>query len=269
MPTFILTPNQRILSRYLTNATDAEFDAEYPDYIPQSTENIVEWSVFDNEVAFEKDFKELLAKYNLIEHYDNLLYLTLYTFDSAWQGIQWAYDDYQSKKRARELAKLLLLLKQTAPGKLCGIGFSSLMDTAKTTDPLLNDWISKTLENAIESKSFPIGAFGDNVLQMLTDKHNPLEPEPANIDKLKRYASKRLVNPKNQITKGKATICLSIYHYLQGETNLKASENTIFSDAQLNFLFKLLQLLKQVDEQNIDSEPKDYMRTLLMNYLKP
>lgn len=268
MPTFTLTPNLRTLNRYLTYTTNAHWDAEQPNYMPEPIVSILEWEIFNDEVAFENRFKELLTKHHLINHYDNIFYLTLYIYDQVWQGIQIAYDDYSSKKRARELAQLLLMLKGTKEGRLDQIVFKSLTDTAKTTDSLLNDWVSITLIEALEHKQFAIGGFGSTVLDMLSDKEHPLKPEPANEAKLKQYAKMRLIHPKNRINKGKVTICLMLYSYLEGETHMKADGEAVFSDAQLNFFFALLELLKQVDRNHIESEPKDYMRTLIMNVVK-
>lgn len=264
MPTFIISPDFRVINKYLFLTED--FEADYPDYEIQPVENYLEWEVFNDEVAFTQAFKELISKYRLLEHTDNLLYLTLYSYDDAWQGIQHAYEDYQSKKRARELAQLLLLLKQTGSGKLINTKYSSLTDTVKTIDNLLNDWISKTIINAIEHKQFPIGAFGDTVLQML-DNGNPLAFEELNLDKLKTYANKRLINPKNTFNKAKATIALIVYSYLEGETKLRSAPGTDVSDKQLKFFFELLELLQMVSEEEVDSEPQDYMRTLINNYI--
>jgi len=268
MPTFTITPNLRTLNRYLTSATDAHWKAEQPDYVPEPIINVLEWEIFNDEAAFEKSFKELLTKYNLIDHYNNLLYLTLYIYDQVWQSIQIAYDDYSSKKRTRELAQLLLMLKGTKKGKLDQIMFKSLTDTAKTTDSLLNDWISGTLIEALEQKKFPIGGFGATVLEMLSDEEHPLKPDTVNEAKLQQYAKMRLIHPKNRINKAKVSISLLVYSYLEGETQLKAEGEASFSDVQLNFFFELLELLKQVDRNNMKSLPKDYMRTLIFNVVK-
>jgi hypothetical protein len=103
---------------------------------------------------------------------------------------------------------------------------------------------------------------------MLTSKGNPFQNEPIDIERIKQYANLKLVNPKNRLKKGMATISFAVYSYLEGETELKASEGVSFSDRQLNFLFELLELLKQVNRLEIDSDAKDYMRTLLMNFLR-
>jgi hypothetical protein len=266
MSTFTVTPNLRTLNRYLTSSTDEEFDHANPGFQLKAMLIESEWSVF-KDTTFTKRFTELLEKFQLLSHYDNLLYLTLHIYDQIWSGIQLAYDLYEQKKRARELAQLILTLKETKEGKLDLVTFKSLTHTSKVTDSKVNDWISVTLIKALEEKLFKVGEFGVSILEMLTDKEGPFDFEPVNLHKLKKYATMRLVNPKNRIRKGMVSITLVIHSYLQEETNLQANNKSGISDEQLIFLFELLELLQMISSIEIDSEPKDYLRTTIQNYV--
>ena len=267
MPTFTLTPDLRLLNRYLTDSTEEAFDIENLNYEHQPIQIELDWSVFEDEAAFDDRFRKLLNERQLLKHYDNLLYIVLYVYDFVWKEIEIAYEQYDSLKRAKELAKLILLLKNTRLGKLSPISFKSFNDSAKTDDPILNDWISDTLIKALEAKQFPTSSFGTIVLEMLNNEGQPFDEEPVDLDKVKTYAKKRLINPKNRVKKASVTIASVVLIYLNNETELQSSDDTAFSKAQLDFLFDLLQLLKLVDESTIGSNNTDYMRTLLMNYL--
>lgn len=267
MPKYTATPNLRILNRYLTYTTDVDFDYTNPSYQPVPVTLEIDWDVLEDDKAFCEGFSALLTKFQLVNHQDNLLYLTLHIYDLVWQGIQLAYDAYEPKRRARELAQLILLLKTTKRGKLDAISFKSLTQTVKVTDHHLNDWISTTLIAALEEKSFKVGEFGVSIMEMLTDKGGPFDTEPLNLDKVKKYATMRLVNPKNRIRKGMVSIALMVQSYLQGETQLQADNPSGLSDDQLKFLFELLELLQMVKSIEIDSEPKDYLRTAIQNFL--
>lgn len=268
MAIYKLTPNEREIYVYLSPENIQEFDSVNPNYQPSSLNIELDWAVFQDEEAFTIAFKHLLSKYGLEHHYDNLLYLTLTRFDDIWAQIQWAHEDYASKKRARELAQLLLVLQETPAVKLGTIAFKALTADAKVNDPILMEWICKTLLKAIAGKQYPIGQFGDAVHTILGGQQPINEANDIDDDLLREVLKKRLINPKNTIRKGQADLCLVVYGYLQSGTQLKAESDNNFSDAQLNFLFDLLVLLKQINPDTITTEPKDYMRTFLMNFLK-
>jgi hypothetical protein len=267
MVTFMLSPDFSVLNRYLTSTSDVDFDTANPNYQIAQMEYPFEWGVITNAAEFSSAFKDLLSKHAIEGHYDNLLYLVLHRFDVEWTVIQHFYDDYESKKRARQLAQLLILLKETKPGKLNNVTFKPYMGTAKVDDTILNQWISDTLIKAIEQKQYPFGQFGLAVMQMLTGDKGTLTPEAIDTDRLKIVINKRLVHPKNKIRKGQFNLCIFILSYLDGETTFRAEEGVMFSDAQLIFLFELLVLLKQVDENDFESEPKDFMRALMSNFI--
>jgi len=227
----------------------------------------LDWLIFQDEDQFKKEFATLLTKYGLLDHYQDLLCITLCSFDKVWTEIQHHYDNYDSQHRARELAQLLLFLKETPSHKLDIVTFKSHKGGAKITDLNLANWISETLIEAIEKGKFPLGKFGINVMQMLSDQLPPNENKPIDLDKLSIVKNKRIENWKKHIKSGRFIICLPVYLYLQHETELKAAQGVNFSDAQLNFLFDLLQLLKQIDADKIDSLPKDYMRSGMINLL--
>lgn len=232
----------------------------------KEVELLIEWKVFQDEI-FPTKLKELLAENGLIDHYDNLLYILYNAYHEVWTGIQQHIDNYESQHRARELARMLLLLKDTPRHKLDIVIFKSYKEISKITDTNLTTWISETLIKAIEQGKFPLNMFGINVMEMLSDQLPPQENLPINLDKLEAVKKKQFQNWKKHIKTGKFRICLPIFLYLQNETGLKAAEGINFSDAQLEFLFNLLQLLKQIHIDQIQSKPKDYMRSGMVNLL--
>jgi len=267
MATYHLTPDKRGISIALNYNSIEEFDAEYPGYEVELLTNTVEWSPFDNEEEFEANFKTLLANYQIEDHYDNLMYVVLSVFDAVFTGIQHAHDDYNSKKRARELAQLLLLLKPTQTYKTNSIAFKTPTSDAKINDPILIHWITESLINSIRKFQYSPTQFGDTTHFMLNPS-GQFNDQELDYSVLKEMADKRLINPKNTVKRGHFTICYTVYKYLELATTLTASKGTQFSDTQLTFLFELLQLLKQVHIETITSEPKDYMSSLMYNFIK-
>ena len=267
MSTYTLTPNERDIHLLLSPKSIPEFDRMYPGYEPQPLTIELDWKPFEQEAEFLEAFKDLLNTYALLEHHDNLLYIVLTTFDDQWTRVQHAYDDYEAKKRARELAQLLLLLQETPPGKMQRVAFKALTKDAKVNDPILINWISEVITDAIINKNYPLGRFGDAVIGLFPHEKPLNEPEDIDVDRLRKVLKTRLINPKNHLKRTEFVICITVYAYLQGNTKLRAEEGVMFTDAQLLFLFDLLVLLQQVDPDKITSEPKDYMRTLLMNFI--
>jgi hypothetical protein len=228
MPTFTISPNERAISVLLNNISESEFNRSNPDYEVKPLELTLEWSVFKDELQIEAKFKTILAKYGVEKHFDNLLYIVLTTFDDIWTNIQQAYDDYESKKRARELAQLLLLLEPSSTFKPNGITFKTPTSDAKISDPTLIKWITETLSNSINNHTYSPGQFGLTTFSMLNPS-GQFNRQGLDYDRLRDVAKKRLINPKNSIKKGQFQLCFKVYAYLESETTFKSSTDTLFS----------------------------------------
>jgi hypothetical protein len=275
MPTFILTPNLRILNRYLTKTTDEDFDRVNPNYLPISIEVKSEWKVFENETKFSVAFQDILADFNLVDHYDNLLCLTINSYDQVWEYVERVYQNYLSTLRAREIGKLISLFNSLNFGELNEITFKSKTKrldktkSTKTTDPYLNNWIIKTIVTALEQKEFPPRVFGRPVSQLLSSCGKLTELESFDLEKLESIQKERLVSYNNSLNKGYTALCLTILAYLNTETKLSTSGTKHkYKDRQLNLIYKILLLLGQSNDKRIKSLGKDYTRALIENVLK-
>ena len=209
----------------------------------------------------EKAFKVILLKYDLLDHYDNLLFLILkkkYQTDQIFFAME---DEYLPQKRAQELAKLILAFKTVSEDHLVSISLKTTdsSDTAILKDKKLISWLGKLLLKAIDENKEPISLFsltGDKFLR-------------GSIEELKSIAKKTIKSPYVGRKKYLADFCFYLHPYLISETAIRPDVETNFSDSELNFYYEVLVLLEMLpNHDRIGSNPEDYIRTLLKNEFK-
>jgi hypothetical protein len=259
---FNFHPNYLRIHKYLPWPVSPEqVKAENPSGYPVT----IDWWEEEQDKMIFDGFQAILSKYDLIEYGDDLLLLLLLKYKQIEEQIDDLKLDYNNRKRAKELAKFLLIAKQTPKNKYNKLVLATNTDTAKVNDPDLITWVSLLITQSIEKGNYPISLLGLAVVDMYTDREKPYK---LNIEKLDEAASIRLITPAKIIKEQQADFCLFIYKYLVMETDIKLDSDKWFSDKLLNFYFDILELFQYVDRLKIESEPKDWARTFLMNRLK-
>ena len=258
---FIVNPNFEIIRKYYFTNTDSEeyynLIADFKKIGCRYDSHIALDQTEEEKDEFLKDFTTILNKYNLATHYENLLYISLYLYEKYWDTYASWHQYYDSEKRTVQLAKVVHFLQTISNDKTIDIFFKNGSKKAKVDDKHISNWLKKVILEAVNQANYPLG-FGNyslNTLQGLT---------PNEFEALSKHKPK---NPKVDFNNAVALFCLSLYRFINVETVLKASEGTRFSDAQVNFFFDICSLFKMLSTENISSDPKDYMRSILNQYI--
>jgi hypothetical protein len=261
---FNLRPNYTRIKNYFPwNATPEQLQEANPDGYK------VEVDFWDTDERFVKIFNtysDILKRYDLEEWGDDILLLLLLKYKTVEENIYDLELDYANRKRAKELAQLLLLAKQTPTKKYNKLSVASLTDTAKVSDPEIISWISELLVSAIEKEQYPVSLFGLAAVDMYME--DGVDSKELNIERLKVAATFRITNVSKVIKENQADLCLFLYKYLCDEADMKPDGDQWFSDKLLNFYFDILEMFGYTNRISIESEPKDWTRTFLMNRLK-
>lgn len=207
--------------------------------------------------------KAILEKYELESHYTELLYLLLkkneqirVRYDAYWQN----YDDDLTSS---EVAKFLLAYKTSNPKHQFHLTAKPLKGSVTIKDSAISRWMAETIYNRIESRDFPLGLFGEKIIY---DLFGPdLDSESISLERLEATANLKPKKPTVRIKKLYSELCLYLQVYLNAETDMKASENVLVADSQANLFFDLLELLGYLRKDRFDSEPKDYIYSMLNN----
>jgi len=266
---FHIRPNYKLLNKYgYTSLTTKELaDLEVRE------ERLLYETEFNTENVSPEDFLAafipLITNYDLIEYIDSILYIVLYEYDKYNAILFHAYETYESKKLSKELAVLLLCLRETPESKLSALKLTTLTSSVKITNKKLVSWIGRLVKQGLENGNFSWGELGEGVYDLMPSDENGISFDaPLNYTKLSAIASKSIRNPKTLVKRHLALFLHKMWYFLENETNLTTAGESKYTDRQLNFLFKLGEVLGCLNEEDIESEPKDYIRTLFENYIK-
>ena len=219
----------------------------------------------DSGEEFEREFRQLLGTFGLLEHYNELLYLTLVQYDALYAMFDKAVSVYNDHKCSKEMADLILFLNGSKNHNGLKITFSSPADKTSISEDRLTSMLINLINNEIDnwSERQPLMGYGETFVKSFID----MEQHGLNRDTKKLEAISRMRNPtyNKLIPKMKVELCLSLYPYLQNRSPLSATEST-YSNEQYRFWFRLLSLLKLQNE--IDSPEADYMSAMISNHTK-
>ncbi|MBE9584011.1 hypothetical protein IM792_06080 [Mucilaginibacter sp. JRF] len=264
MTNFLVKPDYHLLSKYYRLSTEPDIMQEK--YSGGLIVELMMCTTNEQASAIRQGFETIVNKYDLFAHLNNLLYLVfnkINIIDSVLYEYDWAYS---YAKRTRELAQYLLAFKESDISRRNGLILKTQTSTAKIEDANLIELIGNSLIKALKTGNVPLSVIEYNTIDRFFDQDgNDLK---LSLTKLRREANTNLESPKKRYNEQLIEFCLYLYPYLTNETSIKPSENTLVSDAQLNFYFDLLCLFEFLSPDNISSEPKDYMRTLLKNKFK-
>jgi len=223
------------------------------------------WQTKEDILRIENGFITICERYDLTALYDDLLLLFLLKYQQINAIVDELEENYKRTLRVKELASLILLVKQTKADKFKSLSIATPFDSVKIHDPALINWISNDIIKTIENKSYLVSLFGLIAEDMLIDKSNG--DYKVTIEKLE-LASKAFIEPSPKINEQKADFCLNAHKFIITESNIKPDPNVWFSDNLLKFYFEVLVLFGYVNESSIGSEPKDYIRSILWQRLK-
>lgn len=266
---FLLKPNYKVLGKYFKlQHSVKKMNEYYSDGYPV----MVDWYYTDEMVAdIEQQFKTILTKYQIQQHYDNLMFIYLQELQRMETVMEAVNTGNLHRKMIKELAQLLLVYETTPESKDIHLSAKTFNNSVKISNQKLSLWIGKLIKETVESGKYLISDLGfetDSLLLDVVDGKKTLS-----IEKLKAASKLKLHDAAKEQKRLIAELCFfQLLPYLNGQTTLKKSENTNFSDAQLNFLFDTLVLFDLLPAGNFDKDmdyqPKDFMRNYLMKYAR-
>jgi hypothetical protein len=261
---FNLKPNYARIKKYFPwEGTPEQLQEANPDGYRIEVEF---WQTDDQFHKVFNRFGEIVEAYNLQEWCDDILLLLLLKYKTIEESIYDLELDYANRKRAKELAKFLLIAKETPKNKYNKLSIATLTDTAKVSDPEIISWISQLITGAIEKGHYPISLLGLAASDMYIV--GGISDKELNVEKLQSAAAARITTVSKLTKERQADLCLFIYKYMVDETGIKPTSDQWFSAKLLNFYFDVLEMFDYVDRLAIESEPNDWIRTFLMNRLK-
>ncbi|MGM9478833.1 hypothetical protein ACS5PU_20585 [Pedobacter sp. GSP4] len=212
-------------------------------------------------------FEQLLEKFDLSKHRNELLYLVMkkneqirIRYDAYWQNY---HDDLTSK----EVASFMLAYKESKPNEHLQLAVKPTLNaTASIKDTAIAKWMCQVLFEKIEAREFPLGIFGEKILYNLFGNDFSSDT-PLDLNKLKATATMGIRKPTKQLNKLKVEFSQFLQVYLHENTELKLPDGIMLTDAQANFFFDVLEMLGYHDREDFDSEPKDYMHAIFRNTL--
>ncbi|HQT23998.1 MAG: hypothetical protein B7X86_14365 [Sphingobacteriales bacterium 17-39-43] len=261
MPHFLLFPDYELFLKYnQSTETVEELTETYKDGLQFEVEPYYRndgngWR-FDEEYIkkVETEFDKLVDTYNLLPQRDTLFLLALISYNKIIALNDTIEQTYLHTKRSKELAQLIRALKGSKVSTHNSVSIKTLTESVILTDQKLVTWINSLIMDAIKENQMPFDIMGFQGKSLQSD------------EVLQSIAKQRL--PKFKFQPMLVEFCSSLYPFLVQETDIKPDENTMFSDNMLNFYFELLVMLDMIDKEKIGSDHKDYMRSVLVNYMK-
>jgi hypothetical protein len=210
--------------------------------------------------------KIITQKYVLESHYTEILYLTLKKNEQIRERYDAYWQNYEDDLTSKEVAKFLLAYKISNTRQDFHLTAKPLTGSVTIKDSAIARWMADLIYTKIEQREFPLGLFGEKILfDLFGDEWDT--KEPIKLERLEATANLSPRKPTVRIKKLYVEFCLYLQVYLINHTDLTLPGNGKLTDAQANFFFDLLALLRYVDSEKIASEPKDYMHAMFGNYI--
>ena len=260
---FILHPNFQTLTKYLPfDESIEELQGMYMDgfeieanryYTPETIKHI------------EDSFRAIVTKFGIEAHYDNLLLMALDKLEVILSSLFELKRLNEYKLRGKEVAQLLLAFKETEPKDYHSIHFKTRENTTKITDKRVIELILNLLSDGIRDRNYGIGSFEWTLSEQLFDETS--KGKQLSIPKLEVQAKQTIISHKRKEKGLLADFCLYMFKYLEGETDMRPEKTKLLPDRMLHFYYDVLVLFELINPNSIDSEPKDYVSSLLRNRL--
>jgi hypothetical protein len=268
---FFLTPDATLLERcgYLTQYSAQLLRAELLQNGIIKVEIDTVWR-HEQLVELEKRFTHMLITFGLSEHYQSLFYVCLLESNLAEMRYQHAFETYNHRLRDKQLAQFLLMFQPDAKYPPISLKISSLTETVKITSEEIIGWCGSLMKQFLELGEFVPGEHGASLFSFIANAQGNLDNDSElNYDVIKNLAHKTVRRPgirdRNRFL---ASFLLVVWNVLNKGTAISAPEGTRFSDKQIKFLFEVAETFGWLSGISLDSEPKDYIYTLLSNHMK-
>ena len=259
-----IKPGFNRLKSFFPNITDEQIlHVERSNGVPVNLEHMDEAEYLN----VSKGLISVLERYNLAEHYNELLYLILSKNEDIAERYLTIWQNYTDDQTSRELAVFLLAYKTSNPKQPFQLTAKSFTTTASIKSTPVARWMADTIYNAIEKQEFPLDVFGTKVMLDLFGD-NPFDVDSISIERLEATTTLNPRKPTVRLRKLYVEFCKYIQLYLINETHLTLPEGMRLTDAHANLFFDLLELLGYYNYDDIESEPKDFMHAMFKNSSK-
>jgi hypothetical protein len=267
MQTISLNPNIDIIRKYFFSIYLSEQSFEkydkivklepYKPYKEKAIKGFYE-AVKKIECNIDLDnFNELLNKYSLLNHYDNLLYagIKFQIGVNARKELLYSQAQEMANQERIRIKELLSLMNY----------FFKLYNPSTTQIKVIHKKNQK--ENLLITDVFTIQSFFDWAKNYFIQVYDYPINEKFDMlaDNPKRLTLKTINHLLKEKTKNLTQTINKIKNYLQFETHIKSEENNIISNEQCRFIYDYLIELEILKEDCTQSLPEDYLRALLIN----
>ncbi|WP_113661516.1 hypothetical protein [Pedobacter nanyangensis] len=258
----ILTPDFTKLSNYFTLTEQEQIEFNKFGGVPA-------WLDYQTEDSFkliEERFKAVCSQYGVEEHFNELFYLLIKKNEDIRVRYDAYWNNYNDNLTTREVAKFLLAYKE-ADGKT-HLSLSIKPNngaTASIKDNQIVRWMCGAIVEKLEKGDYTFDVFGEKLAH---DLFGTIEPNaPLDLQKLRAAASTSPRKPTVRINRLLVELCRYLQDFLIAHTILTMPKEKLLTDAQANFFFDTLEALGYLDNDTIQSDPKDYMWALFNNYV--
>lgn len=259
-----LKPDFNKLKTFFPNITDVDVTRiQHEGGVPVNLEYMSDVGY----LRVAEGLKSTVIKYDIEDHYDELLYLILQKNEQIRERYDAYQQNYSDDQTSKEVARFLLAYKESKPNQHFQLVAKPVTGSVAIKDTAVAKWMSEQIYKSIESRDFPLGIFGEKLLyDLFGDDFN--SDTPISIERLKATAELKPRKPTVRVKKLLVEFCLYIQVYLLNETKLTAPPEVLLTDVQANFFFDILESIGYLDRDEIESEPKDYIHAMFRNHIK-
>jgi len=229
-----------------------------------------DFSAIYNALKFGEKFK--LHKY-IVDHTDELLFLTLIYNEQLWLTYNQYCDFYEGDVKAKEIAKFLLSYKTAKPDnplqlvlrENVGTHSKPISKSASIKDSEIAEWMFDIIYKAVASAKFPLGVLGEQILSHLKINLNGTTKE-IQLDDLERTANLSLSTPSVRRRNFMVELCYNILPFLREYTIFKNKPNVRLTNDQALFFYDLLSILGHKDVMITRLIDREYLHMIFRNY---
>ena len=261
------TPNIDLLKRYLDNWHIKSFGER----------GYIQLELALDEEQYQRYYdglKGVIAKYNLSDFQEELLYIIFREDETLGDNLRNDQQRHDYLENTIEVSKFLLAFKNSGDNPSFQIGVKEnvgthLMPINKThfiKSAQISSWMCQLIWDAIEAGNLPYGLVDEQSTENIFGSAYYGNQAPIKIENLERGAN--LENKKFSVYRRKRYVefCYEIKSFLEEFTSLKTPQGVKITDEQANLFFDVLAVFDYLDIEKIESEPKDYIGSMIRNY---
>lgn len=228
----------------------------------------------DQYQRYSDGLKGVIEKHKLSDVREELLYVIFREDEILGENL---IDDklrYDYLENTIDVSKFLLAFKNSKDNPNFQIGVKENTGTENRPNNknyfIKNDeiskWMCQLICDALESGNLPYGLVDEKSMESIFPLNLSKEQCPISIDDLQRGAN--LQNKSFTVYRRKRYVefCYQIKDFLEEYTMLKSPIGVKITDAQANLFFEILSVLDYLNPEKIDSEPKDFLNTMIRNF---